>query len=142
LQKVNKMEKDKNIKEIVIPITVTEQKFYRQFLEIYKPVILSILKQVNGSDVKLYQKELDILSEMLYYANRIPNLENYQDYIFNSAIRKEIRTNVGLDTQTFNTHLSNMRSKKIIENNRINHYLIISAVKQVKLTFKFDIKNE
>lgn len=134
------MEIKGNEKKIEIPIQVDEKDFYRKYLEIYKPILLSVLKQINNTEVKLYQKELDILSEMLFYANKSGDINNHDKYIFNSKIRKEIRENVGLDVQGFNTHLSNMRAKKLIIDNKINQYCLIRKYDNLYLTFKFTTK--
>ena len=100
-----------------IPIKTTEEKFYRQLLE-----LLRCIPPFN----KLRPKELDVLGEILHQNNRYKNIPSKQRTIvvFSTDTRKEMRTNLDMTVDIFNNNLSGLRKHKILgEDNRLIKFL-------------------
>lgn len=116
-------------------IKTTEEKFYRQLLELFRS-----LPPFN----KLRSRELDVLAQILYQNNSYKNINIKARplIIFNKEVRKEMRDNLGVTEEIFNNNLSGLRKHKLItKTNRINPYLEnIEFDKEFSLEFKFELK--
>ena len=93
-----------------IPIKTTEEKFYRQFLEVFKSI---------PPFSKLRAKELDVLGEILYQNNKYKNIPKGERSIvvFSKEVRTQMRDRLLMTVDIFNNNLSGLRKYKIISNN-------------------------
>lgn len=116
----------------VIPIKTTEDKFYRQFLELFR----SLPPFSN-----LRTKELDVLGEILYQNNKYKNIAPKQRAIvvFDKDTRLEMRERLNMSVDIFNNNLSGLRKNKIINSdNRLIKFLeSLFFEEEYKLTFNF-----
>ena len=114
-----------------IPIKTTEDKFYRQYLELINPLL------------KLRGKELDVLAQLLLYNNSLKDIpeEHRWKIIFDYDTKTKIRTELDLSDASMNNNLSALRKKGIIENNKVLKNFLVYPNGAVKITFNFDLKN-
>lgn len=100
-----------------IPIKTTEEKFYRQFLE-----LLRSIPPFN----KLRSRELDVLGQILYQNNKYKSIDVDTRHliIFSKEVRAEMRDNLNISEAVFNNNLSGLKKYKLItEDNKIMKYL-------------------
>lgn len=115
-----------------INIPTTSRLFFRQFLELVKSI-----KPFNT----LNKRELDVLGELLHFNNLYSSLEykSRKLIIFSTETRKEIRESLNITQDTFNTNLSHLRAKKIIDkdNNFVSSLQDLFFDGELILQFKF-----
>jgi len=109
-------------------IKTTEDKFFRQYLEVLKSV--SPLSKLNKT-------QLDILSELLRLSYVYEGESRKWEKVFSRESRASIREKLSLSVQSFNNGLSSMRSLGIIVNNSIPEKLCVYPEGDVILTYKF-----
>ena len=116
--------------EKIIKIPTTEEKIFRQYLEIFNPII------------KLRSKELDVLSQLLYFNDKLKDIpeEHRNKILFDYDTKKEMQNKIGLSGAYFDNCLSILRKKGIIINNKLIKNFLFYPDKDVKLTFNFVIK--
>jgi len=115
-----------------VPIKTTENKFFRQYLELLNPLL------------RLRGKELDVLAEILYHNHKLESIpENHRwKLIFDYDTKAEIRNKLHLSDASLNNNLSALRKKGIIRKNRIPDSFLIHPSNYCKLTFSFNITEE
>jgi hypothetical protein len=115
-----------------IPIKTTNEKFFRQFLEILRSV---------PPISKLRPKELDVFAELLYQFKKYKDYpESHQiDVIFGQSTRKEMREKIGIGVDSFNNNVSILRRHKLLtDGNRLHpffHNIVFDN--KFELTFVF-----
>ena len=102
-----------------VPIKTTENKFFRQYLELLNPLL------------RLRGKELDVLPE-----------KHRWKLIFDYDTKTEIRTKLQLSDASLNNNLSALRKKGIIRKNKVSDSFLIHPSNYCKLTFSFNITEE
>lgn len=115
-----------------IPVKTTKGKFFREYVELLNPVL------------RLRKRDLDVLSELLQYNNKllkIPPKERW-NLIFNYDAKLEMSTKLGMSRESFAMHLSNLRRKKVIINNKVIDMLCVDPGKQFNVEYNFHIKDE
>jgi len=114
-------------------IKTTKRLFFRQYLELMK-----VFPPLNS----LRSKELDILSELMYYDNRYSmlNIEDRKKIIYNTATRNEIRESLKMSEASFNNNLSILRKQGVIKNNIIAPGLIVDPKEAFSINFNFKIE--
>lgn len=115
-----------------ITIKTSEEKFFRQFLELVKGFPpLNLLRP----------KELDVLAEIMFQNNKYKDLDKNvkNKVIFNTDTRKEMRTNLNMSEEGFNNNLSILRKHKVLDkqNNLISFLSNTIYTKDFKLIFNF-----
>jgi DNA-binding MarR family transcriptional regulator len=112
-----------------IPISTDGRKFFRQYLELINPLI------------KLRGKELDVMSELLYYNDKFKDIpeEHRWKLIFDYDVKTEIREKLNLSDASLNNNLSALRKKGILVKNRILKSFLIYPDSTCKLSFIFTI---
>lgn len=121
---------------MVIPIKTDVRSYFRQALELIKAFPpLNILRN----------KELDVLSELLYYNYKhraVPSTDRGK-IIFDYATKIEMREYLNeMDEQNFNNHLTALRKKGILNKREITMDFGLNPESN-EITFKFimeDIK--
>jgi hypothetical protein len=90
-----------------IPIKTTQQRFYREFLELFRS-----LPPFN----KLRTREIDVLSQIMYQNNKYKNIQTNTRslVIFSTEVRKEMREQLNISEEIFNNNLSGLRKNKLI----------------------------
>jgi len=115
-----------------IPIKTTENKFFRQFLELFRS-----LPPFN----ELRSRELDVLSQILYQNNKYSSIVTVTRplVVFSKEVRKEMRESLSISEDIFNNNLSGLRKKNLInEDNRLIPFLeTLKYDKEFKLEFNF-----
>ena len=115
-----------------VPIRTTENKFFRQYLELLNPLL------------RLRGKELDVLAEILYHNHRLENIPEKHRWklIFDYDTKTEIRTKLELSDASLNNNLSALRKKGIIRKNKVAESFLIHPSNYCKLTFSFNFTAE
>lgn len=115
-----------------IPIVTTENKFFRQYLELLNPIL------------KLRGKELDVLAELMYYNYKFKDIpeEHRWKLIFDYDTKTKIRTKLDLSDASMNNNLSALRKKKIIHANRVRSAFLVYPSAEFKLNFKFNVQED
>jgi len=115
-----------------IPIKTNKNKFYRQFLELFRS-----LPPFN----ELRSREIDVLSEIMVQNNKYSNIQSSTRslVIFSTEVRKEMRDNIGVSEEIFNNNLSGLRKRKLLTSgNRLIPFLeSILFEKEFILQFEF-----
>ena len=113
--------------EKILPLRTTEKVFFRQYVEILDPLI------------KLRDKELDVLAELLYYNNKLKDIDikNRWKLILDYDNKKDIANTLGISVASLGNNLSSLRKKGIIVDNRVVANLLVHPGEEFKLTFKF-----
>jgi peroxiredoxin len=93
---------------MIINVETTEDKYFRQALELLKP-----LPPFN----KLRPKVLDILAQLLYFNNKYKHIEKVIRFkiLFDYETKVLMRNNVNMDEASFNNILSELRRVNIID---------------------------
>jgi hypothetical protein len=115
-----------------ITIKTTPEKFYRQFLELFRS-----LPPFN----ELRSREVDVLSQIMYQNNKhsyIP-IKTRSLVVFSTDVRKEMRSSLDISEDIFNNNLSGLRKRKLItEDNKLAPFLeSILFNKEFALQFNF-----
>lgn len=118
--------------EKIVALNTEEKVFYRQYVEILDPLI------------KLRSKELDVLAELLYYNNKLKNIDikNRWKLILDYDNKKEIASNLNISVASLGNNLSYLRKKGIIVDNKVVDNLLVYPGKSFKLIFKFNVDNK
>ena len=126
-----------------IRINYSGNDFYRKYIEIYKPVYLSILKYIHKKDVPLCEKEIEVYCTFIRYYNisEITNKEKRYSHLLGRDMRRVMRNELGMNTQLFNVYINKLREKKILLKNGINKYFLIVEHPDTVLSFRF-VKND
>lgn len=117
-----------------LAIATDDRKFFRQILE--------VLHSFPPLD-KLRNKELDVLSSIMYYNYLYKDLEEDVRWrvINNKITRKEIREYIGMKEDVFNNNLSVIRKTGLIDNTgRLATMLQIFPGDTYKIEFNFNIE--
>ena len=127
----------------VIPINTNKNKFFLEYLRLYRPVIESILTKMCEEDIVLRNKELLVMASILFYYDKYGTLNDNDKYklIFNYETRAEMRTDIGISEAYFNNSLTDLRRKKaLLDGDRINPiFLPRLNGGSFELTFRFKI---
>lgn len=115
-----------------IPVKTTRNKFFREYVELMNPVL------------RLRKRDLDVLSELLYYNDKLKDLspKNRWTLIFNYENKVEISNKLKMSKETFATHLTELRKKNIIVDNKVVDMLCINPGKSFNVQYKFVIRDE
>lgn len=115
-------------------ISTSKKEIFRYWLEFLKPYH------------KLRQKEIEVLSLMLYYryelSREVANPKLVNKLLFSTDTRNQIREDLdNMGQKVFNNLLSSLRKKKVLsEGNVINPVLIPSMTEDgFQLIFNFEI---
>lgn len=114
---------------MIIPIPTTQRKFFRQVLEILKPIPpLNLLRN----------KELDVLAEFLYYNDKYSHLEKdiRSKIVFDYDTKLDMREYLNMDEQSFNNHMTSLRKKGILTKRSVENTFGID-IKSPIITFQF-----
>jgi len=115
-----------------IPIKTTPDKFFRQFLELFRS-----LPPFN----KLKSRELDILAQLLYYnnLNKDINIKIRHLVVFSTELRKEMREKLNISVEVFNNNISGLKKHKLVtKDNKLIPFLeTLYFDKFFKLEFNF-----
>tara|TARA_R110000751_G_C13785448_1_gene481497 strand:+ start:86 stop:469 length:384 start_codon:yes stop_codon:yes gene_type:complete len=117
---------------MVIPIDVKIDNFYRYYVELINPII------------KLRKRELDVLAKLMYYNNEYKDLKEDIRFkiVFDYDTKIKIAKELDISLDVLNNNFSELRNKKIINDNRLSKgFQIYHNTKEHKLTFKFDFKS-
>ena len=97
-----------------IKIPTTPRRYFRQVLEIIKPI-----PPLNT----LRNKELDVLAEFLYYNYKYAKLDKdvRSKVLFDYDTKLEMREHLNMDEQSFNNHLTSLRKKNILSKRRVEN---------------------
>lgn len=117
-----------------IPIKTTNERFYREFLQLFRS-----LPPFN----ELRSRELDVLSQIMYQNNKYKDIQNKTRHlvIFSTEVRKEMRETLGVSEEIFNNNLSGLRKHKLInENNRLMLFLESILFDNI-FTLQFEFKS-
>jgi len=119
---------------MIITIPTTDRKYFRQALELLKP-----LPPINT----IRDKELDVLAEFLYHNDKYKNIESdlRSKILFDYDTKLAIREYLGISEANFNNIVTRLRKLNILNKKRtFNTYGITSEDKSI--TFKFKINEE
>lgn len=115
-----------------IPIQTDRRKFFRQYVEILKPIC------------KLRDREADVLAELLYQAYIRKDINNLIDrfkLVFDYDTKIKMQDDIGMSTAVFRNCITQLRKKKIIgKNNVINLFYLINPdddIVSIKYNFLF-----
>ena len=129
----------------VIPINTTEEKFYLEYLKIFKPVLESLLSRINKEETTLTNKELCVTSQLLMYHNRYPDLpaDDRSKLILNYNTRLEIRNKFNLSEPHLNNMIYRLKKKGVLAlDGSINKIFMVNMEGGFELVFKFEVNGE
>ena len=118
--------------EKILPLKTSEKVFFRQYVQILNPLI------------KLRDKELDVLAELLYHNNKLKSIDikNRWKLILDYDNKKDIANDLDMSVASLGNNLSSLRKKGIIVNNKVVSNLLVHPGKEFKLTFKFSVSED
>ncbi len=119
--------------ERVIPITTNIKQFYKQYLNLLKPLLKTHLS--NG--------EINVLAELLYhnYTLRDIPLKQRSVLLFDYDTKIEIMNSLNTTLNTIDNTFYILRKKGYINNNVLLDYLAVMPTKEYTLTYKFKIND-
>src|SRR3990167_5281510 len=96
-----------------VQLKTTEQKFFKQVLELVNPIL------------KLRKKEIDVLAVLMYKNNTLKSiaLEHRIKLILEPSSRKEMRLLSKQSEASFNNNLSILKKKAFITDKGLNSFL-------------------
>lgn len=120
-------------KELKIP--TDRRKFFRQYVEILKPIL------------KLRNREADVLAELLFESYKRKDINSLSDrfrLVFDYDVKLEMQERIKMESAQFSNCLTTLRKKNIIgKGNVINPgYLLNPDGESISFTFKFIFKDE
>ena len=118
--------------EKIVPIRTKERAFFRQYVQLLNPII------------KIREKELDVLAELLYHNNRLKDIEmkNRWKLVLDYDNKKEMAASVKTSQASFGNNLTYLRKKGIIVDNQVVSNLLVYPDSSFNLVFKFGISND
>lgn len=115
--------------------SVSKEKFFTIWLTILQPFL------------KLRNKELEILSKLLYHryliSLEVKNKEMLDELLFSPKVKKHIMSELNMPEHAYNNLLSCLRKKKIINDKTINRQvipIITEPFTNFKLLYNIDVK--
>lgn len=115
--------------------SVSKEKFFTIWLTILQPFL------------KLRNKELEILSKLLYHryliSLEVKNKEMLDELLFSPKVKKHIMSELNMPEHAYNNLLSCLRKKKIINDKTINRQIIPVTTEpftNFKLLYNIDVK--
>ena len=123
----------KEIMEKEIKITTDKRKFFRQYVEVLKPIC-------NVRD-----READVLAQLLYQSYLRKDINNLKDrfkLVFDYDTKIKIQEDTNMTTAVFRNCISQLRKKGIIgkDNVILSQYLINPDDKTFSVKYNFIIK--
>jgi len=120
--------------ESAVNITTDKRKFFRQYLNILKPVLKPHL--ING--------ELNVLGELLYYNNKYKDIAQKErmKLIFDYDTKVDIVDNLSISPGTLSNIITSLRRKKYLTDKSISKSIIIHPDKEFAFKYIFNIKDE
>jgi hypothetical protein len=111
---------------------------------IKKPVLESLLSQMNGRKIMLPNKIIDLIALMLFQFSISYDADGDNSELFNhllsSGSRKLYSEKLNIKTTQLNIYISFMRKIGILSGNTINKYFIVYPNgEEFDLTFKFKL---
>jgi len=118
--------------EKILKLKTSEKAFFRQYVQLLNPII------------KIRDKELDVLAELLYHNNRLKDIEmkNRWKLVLDYDNKKEMAINVGTSQASFGNNLTYLRKKGIIVDNQVVSNLLVYPDSSFNLVFKFNISDD
>lgn len=95
------------------------------------------------NDNKLTSSELEIMSYFMYYNNKYKTIEDIEvrgELLFSLNTRKKIREALTMNSPRFDNYLKSIKSKGVIQNDRIADIFIFYPETMSSLLFSFSIK--
>lgn len=117
-----------------LTIDTEPRKFYRQVLE-----LLSSFKPLD----KLRNKELDVLAIYMYYNNKYKLIDEDLRYriINDTATRREMQNDLGVNEDVFNNNLSLIRKTGVIDmDGKLVKFLQVCPGEKYDMVITFNIK--
>ena len=115
--------------------SVSKEKFFTIWLTILQPFL------------KLRNKEIEILSKLLYHryliSLEVKNKEMLDELLFSPKVKKQIMSELNMPEHAYNNLLSCLRKKKIINDKTINRQIIPVTTEpftNFKLLYNIDVK--
>ena len=115
--------------------SVSKEKFFTIWLTILLPFL------------KLRNKEIEILSKLLYHryliSLEVKNKEMLDELLFSPKVKKHIMSELNMPEHAYNNLLSCLRKKKIINDKTINRQIIPVTTEpftNFKLLYNIDVK--
>ena len=120
--------------ESIIPIKTDIKKFYKQYLNIIKPLLNPHLS--NG--------EINVLGELMYLSYRYNSYEDSvkEKMIFDYDSKITIIDNLDTSLGTLNNTIMALRKKGYIKGNSLSNKVMIIPTETHSITFKFEISYE
>ena len=115
------------------PIKTNTETFFRQYLELINPMM------------GLRKKEMDVLSQLLYYNHKHKELDEYirMKMIFDQDTKVKIRGKLDISEASLNNNLTELRKRGIItKKNSIASHFLIHPEDKFELTFKFELNGQ
>lgn len=127
-----------------IVINTDKVSFFRNYVMIKKPVLESLLSQMNGRKIMLPNKIIDLIALMLFQFSINYDADGDNSELFNhllsSGSRKLYSEKLNIKTTQLNIYISFMRKIGILSGNTINKYFIVyPSGEEFDLTFKFKL---
>jgi hypothetical protein len=127
-----------------IVINTDKVSFFRNYVMIKKPVLESLLSQMNGRKIMLPNKIIDLIALMLFQFSISYDADGDNSELFNhllsSGSRKLYSEKLNIKTTQLNIYISFMRKIGILSGNTINKYFIVYPNgEEFDLTFKFKL---
>jgi hypothetical protein len=127
-----------------IVINTDKVSFFRNYVMIKKPVLESLLSQMNGRKIMLPNKIIDLIALMLFQFSINYDADGDNSELFNhllsSGSRKLYSEKLNIKTTQLNIYISFMRKIGILSGNTINKYFIVYPNgEEFDLTFKFKL---
>jgi len=118
-----------------IPINTDINRIFYEYLSLGRSFFEACLSKVNGKKIKLNNKEVLVLSRLMYYNYIIKN-----GSILSTEIRKNIMKELNIDKYSLNNNIANLRKKKALNDDKIALFLVINPDEDIyRLTFQFNI---
>ncbi len=115
----------------VIPVRTSNERFYRQFLDVF-----SSIPPIKD----LRPREKDVLAELMYRNQKYQDLPDdvRQAMLLSTTVRKEMRADLVIGEEVFNNILSKFRKLQVLVDNKLNPFLdSIQYTNGYELVFKF-----
>ena len=97
---------------------------FLEYLKTGRPIFESYLSLKNKKDVILINRELDVLSQLLYFHHLYKDREDVWTYILTPIMREKIRLNIGISKYVLNNAVCSLRKKKVLSRVVIDDFFI------------------
>ena len=131
-----------------VQLSISKVDGFCLYLQMMKPIIENYLSTECKKPVKLSDREIEVLGNLMYHNNILRDIKNNKtrgDALFDFNTKNKIRENIkgGISDTNYRNTIYSLRKKKALIKRNINTHIVMFADTDLRLSalFKFNDKS-